>query len=173
MRLSQIDVAPQQLNAIFLTHIHGDHTEGLADVLMLRWYMKGSKLDIVCSSDAVSVFGFTNSCRNFVRHVADAFLQSGEIAERRSEDGGRVEGGPAQVTNVITFDPKDEPQVVWSSGDVKVLAIRSTAYCGPHILSGGHTGRERRDRWRCQQRCDRTAACAFDVRSGGEAGTGG
>src|SRR6266516_590605 len=56
MRLSQIDVAPQQLNAIFLTHIHGDHTEGLADVLMLRWYMKGSKLDMVCSSDAVSVF---------------------------------------------------------------------------------------------------------------------
>jgi len=130
MRLSQIDVAPQQLNAIFLTHIHGDHTEGLADVLMLRWYMKGSKLDIVCSSDAVSVFGFTNSCRNFVRHVADAFLQSGEIAERRSEDGGRVEGGPAQVTNVITFDPKDEPQVVWSSGDVKVLAIRSTHIAG-------------------------------------------
>jgi ribonuclease Z len=92
--------------------------------------MKGSKLDIVCSSDAVSVFGFTNSCRNFVRHVADAFLQSGEIAERRSEDGGRVEGGPAQVTNVITFDPKDEPQVVWSSGDVKVLAIRSTHIAG-------------------------------------------
>ena len=26
MRLSQIDVAPQQLNAIFLTHMHGDHT---------------------------------------------------------------------------------------------------------------------------------------------------
>jgi len=37
-------------------------TEGLADVLMLRWYMKGSKIDIVCSSDTVSVFcGRTSS----------------------------------------------------------------------------------------------------------------
>jgi hypothetical protein len=101
MRLSQIDVAPQQLNAIFLTHIHGDHTEGLADVLMLRWYMKGSKLDIVCSSDAVSVFGFTNSCRNFVRHVADAFLQSGEIAERRSEVDDQTTCGSSFGSNVI------------------------------------------------------------------------
>ena len=30
------------------------------------------------------------------------------------------------MTNVITFEPKNEPQVVWSSGDVKVSAIRST-----------------------------------------------
>ena len=49
MRLSRIDVAPQQLKAIFLTHIHGDHTEGLADILMLRWYMKGSRVDVICS----------------------------------------------------------------------------------------------------------------------------
>src|SRR5262245_9452750 len=130
MRLSQIDVAPQQLAAIFFTHIHGDHTEGLADVLMLRWYMKGPKLDVVCSSDAVSVLGFINSCRNFVTHVADAFIQSGEIAERRSEDSGRLAGGPASVANVITFDAKDEPQVVWSAGDVKVFAIRSTHIAG-------------------------------------------
>ena len=30
------------------------------------------------------------------------------------------------MINVITFEPKNEPQVVWSSGDVKVSAIRST-----------------------------------------------
>jgi len=29
MRLSQIDVTPVQLNAIFFTHMHGDHTEVL------------------------------------------------------------------------------------------------------------------------------------------------
>ncbi|TMH05584.1 MAG: hypothetical protein E6H67_08410 [Betaproteobacteria bacterium] len=130
MRLSQIDVSPVQLNAIFFTHMHGDHTEGFADVMMLRWYFKGPKIDIVCSSDATSVLGHTNSCRKFVMHVADAFLQSGEIAERRSEDNARLAGGPVDLINVITFDPKDEPQVVWSSGDVKVSAIRSTHTAG-------------------------------------------
>src|SRR5947199_818599 len=86
MRLSQIDVTPVQLNAMFLTHMHGDHTEGFADIMMLRWYFKGPKIDVVCSSDATSVLGVTNSCRKYVTHIADAFLQSGEIAERRSED---------------------------------------------------------------------------------------
>ena len=30
------------------------------------------------------------------------------------------------MVNVITFEPTNAPQVVWSSGDVKVSAIRST-----------------------------------------------
>jgi ribonuclease Z len=34
------------------------------------------------------------------------------------------------MTRVITFEPKNEPQVVWSSGDVKVSAIRSTHIAG-------------------------------------------
>jgi ribonuclease Z len=130
MRLSQINVSPPQLNAIFFTHMHGDHTEGFADIMMLRWYLKGPRIDIVCSSDAAAVLGFTNSCRKYVTHIADAFLQSGEIAERRSEDKARLAGGPADLANVITFEPKDEPQVVWSSGDVKVSAIRSTHTAG-------------------------------------------
>jgi ribonuclease Z len=130
MRLSQINVTPVQLSAIFLTHVHGDHTEGLPDVMALRWYLKGPKIDIVCSADAVSALGFTNSCRNYVTHIADAFLQSGEIAERRSEDSARLAGGPADLANVLTFEPKEEPQVVWSSGEVKVSAIRSTHIAG-------------------------------------------
>ena len=74
-----IRVAPQQLHAIFLTHTHGDHTEGLADILMLRWYMKGPGIDVICSNDAVSILGVVHSCRQFVVHVADSFIASGEV----------------------------------------------------------------------------------------------
>jgi ribonuclease Z len=130
MRLSQINVSPPQLNALFFTHMHGDHTEGFADIMMLRWYLKGPRLDIVCSSDAASVAGITLSCRKYVAHLADAFIQSGEIAERRSEDTARLARGPAELANVITFDPKDEPQVVWSLDDVRVSAVRSTHTAG-------------------------------------------
>jgi len=88
-------------------------------------------LDVVCSGDVASQFGFTVSCQKFVAHIGDAFLQAGEIAQRHSENKERLLGGPADLINVITFEPKNEPQVVWSSGDVKVSAVRST-----HIL--GH-----------------------------------
>src|SRR5437870_6968867 len=125
MRLSQIGVSPVQLNAIFFTHMHSDHTEGFADIMLLRWYFKGPKIDMVCSSDAVSVLGFTNSCRKYAMHIGDAFLQSGEIAERRSEDNARLAGGPADLISMITFEPKDEPQGAWAIGYVRVRAIRS------------------------------------------------
>jgi ribonuclease Z len=59
-----------------------------------------------------------------------AFIQSGEIAQRHSEVAERTAGGPAELINTITFEPKDEPQTVWSSGDVKVSAIRSTHIVG-------------------------------------------
>jgi ribonuclease Z len=132
MRLSQVSVPVGQLNAIFFTHMHTDHTEGFADILQLRWHFNstGPKIDVVCSSDLASPLGFTMSCKKFVLHIADPFIHSGEIAQRLSEVKERLVGGPADLTNVITFEPKNEPQVVWSSGDVKVSAIRSTHIVG-------------------------------------------
>jgi ribonuclease Z len=130
MRLSQLGVGPGQLDAVFFTHMHSDHTEGFADIMLLRWHLAGPKLDVVCSTDTVSQLGFNISCRKFALHIGDAFIQSGEIAQRRSEDNKRLPGGPAELANMITFDPRDEPQVVWSSGNVKVSAIRSTHIAG-------------------------------------------
>src|SRR4051812_43682455 len=37
MRLSQLKIGPEQLDAIFFTHMHNDHTEGFADLVQLRW----------------------------------------------------------------------------------------------------------------------------------------
>ena len=132
LRLSQVGVLPAQLNAIFFTHMHSDHTEGFAEIVQLRWNFssKGPKLDVVCSSDAVAPLGYTLSCRKLAIHIADPLIQSGEIAQRRAEDETRLPGGPADLTNVVTFDPKNEAQVVWSSGGVKVSAIRSTHIAG-------------------------------------------
>ena len=109
MRLSQVNVPVEQLTAIFFTHMHTDHTEGFADILQLRWHFNstGPKIDVVCSSDIVSPLGFTMSCKKFALHIADAFIQSGEIAQRLSEVKERLVGGPADLTNVITFEPKE------------------------------------------------------------------
>jgi ribonuclease Z len=78
----------------------------------------------------VSLLGFSLSCLNLVAHIGDAFIKSGEIAQRISEDKNRLAGGPAALGHVITFEPSEEPQVVWSKGDVRVSAIRSTHIAG-------------------------------------------
>ena len=54
MRLSQAGVTPGQLNAIFFTHMHSDHTEGFAGIMLARWIVEPArpKIDVVCSSIA-------------------------------------------------------------------------------------------------------------------------
>jgi ribonuclease Z len=125
LRLSQVNLDVGQLDAIFFTHMHSDHTDGFADIMQARWNWNsaGPRLDVVCSADAPSPLGFTMSCRNLVAHVGDAFIQSGEIAQRISEDKRRLAGGPTELGHLITFDPRDEPQAVWSKGDIRVSAI--------------------------------------------------
>lgn len=132
MRLAELGISPEQLNAVFFTHMHTDHTEGFADLVTLRWmfFGTGPKIDTVCSSDVVSTLGFTISCKKFTAHVADSFIESGEVAQRHSEIKERTAGGPAELINTITFEANNEPQTVWSSGDVKVSAIRSTHIAG-------------------------------------------
>jgi len=130
MRLSQIGVEASQLNAVFFTHMHSDHMEGFSDIVQMRWIFgspQGPKLDVVCSADARTQLGFTLSCSKFVAHINDAYEQSGETAYRKAELKGLLDpGGPVTGLNVITFDPKEEPQVVWTSGEVKVSAIWTT-----------------------------------------------
>lgn len=126
-RLSQSGVPVGKLNAVFLTHMHSDHTEGLTDMMQLRWHFNsaGPKVDLVCSGDAKSPLGHTLSCTMLAKHIGDAFIRSGEMAQRLAENKKRLVGGPADLLNVVTFDAADEPAVVWSSGDVSVSAIKS------------------------------------------------
>lgn len=132
MRLSQLRVFPAQLDAVLFTHMHNDHTEGFADLIQLRWMFNGEgpKLDAVGSADAVSESGVTLSCSKFTAHIADSFIHSGEIAQRHSEIASRTTGGPAELIHTITFTPSDEARVVWSKGDVRISAIRSTHIAG-------------------------------------------
>jgi ribonuclease Z len=132
LRLSQVNVQSSQVNAIFFTHMHNDHSEGFADLVQHRWmiFPTSAKIDVVCSDDVASPLGHTISCKKFAAHIADASINSGEVAQRVAEDKRRPEGGPAALANVMTFAARNEPQAVWTSGDVKVSAVRSTHIAG-------------------------------------------
>jgi len=105
--------------------------DGLADLLQLRWMQqyKLPKIDVVCSGD-VAAASHVMSCAKLVAYTADAYIQSGEIAQRRAEEKARPAGGPADLANVRTFASSDAAQVVWASGDVRVTAVRSAHVAG-------------------------------------------
>ncbi len=126
-RLSQAKMPVGKLDAIFLTHMHSDHTEGLMDMMQLRWHFgsAGPKVDLVCSSDVESPAGHTLSCQKFAEHIGDALLASGEVAQRLAENKKRLAGGPADLINLVLFKPTPKAASVWSKGDVTVRAIGS------------------------------------------------
>ncbi len=126
-RLSEAKTPVGKLQAIFLTHMHSDHTEGLADMMQLRWHFAsaGPKVDLVCSTDAKSPAGHTLSCAQFAKHIGDALIQSGEMAQRLVENKKRLAGGPADLINLMSFDPNETVSVVWEKDDVKVSAVGS------------------------------------------------
>jgi len=135
-RLSQIGISPVQLDAVFLTHLHSDHTEGLAGLLQYRWHFLGGPLDVICSGDATASMPppeRTMSCRKLVAHTADAMIASGEIAQRIAENNKRHVDGPATLGRLhpVEIPHPDRPgHVVWQSGEVSVTAIGTTHIAG-------------------------------------------
>ncbi|MEX0286428.1 MAG: MBL fold metallo-hydrolase [Paracoccaceae bacterium] len=131
-QLSKIGVPVGRLTAVFFTHIHSDHSEGLPDLMQLRWHFNsgGPKVDMVCHNDVISFSGHTMSCSNFAAHIGDALIQSGEMAQRLAENPKRLPGGPAELLNLTTFGPFQEPEIVWTKGDVQVSAISSRHVAG-------------------------------------------
>lgn len=126
-RLSEANTPVGKLQAIFLTHMHSDHTEGLADMMQLRWHFAstGPKVDLVCSDDTLSPAGHILSCARFAKHIGDALIQSGEMAQRLVENKQRLAGGPADLINLMSFKPGETAAVVWEKDDVVVHAIGS------------------------------------------------
>ena len=61
-QLSKLRVPVGKLNAIFFTHLHSDHSEGLSDMLQLRWHFNsgGPKVDVVCAADAPTCLLYTS-----------------------------------------------------------------------------------------------------------------
>lgn len=135
-RLSQLDITPRDLDAVFLTHLHSDHTEGLAALLQLRWHFLGDPIDIVCSADVSTGRPppkRTMSCRKLVEHIGDAFVHSGEIEQRYAENNRRHPDGPAAIGNVVEVAlplPTEPGTVVWQSGEVRVSAIGTVHIAG-------------------------------------------
>ncbi len=158
--LSSLGISPLQIDAAFLTHLHSDHSEGLVGLLQYRWHFLGDTLDVICSEDvriAAPPPARTMSCRQFVKHSADALVHSGEIAQRLAENAQRHADGPAALARlqIVPLPLPAKPGVeVWVSGEVSVKAIATTHIAGSlayrvdtpagSVVIGGDAGNSKR-----------------------------
>jgi ribonuclease Z len=135
-RLSQLGVSPNDLNAVFLTHLHSDHIEGLIGLMQLRWHINGGELDVVCSGDVETATPPPTrvlSCRGFTEHIGDAFIHAGEIAQRFAENGRRHPEGPAAIIRLQEVAqplPVEPGTIVWEADGVRVSAVATTHIAG-------------------------------------------
>ncbi len=169
-RLSQLGLSPNKLDAVFLTHMHSDHTEGLIGLMQLRWHFLGGPLDIVCSADAAAA-NHTLSCASFLASIGDAFVKSGEIAQRHAENSKRNPEGPAAIVRHLSVPLNLATATrVWSSGAITVSAISTTHIPGSlayrvdtpagSVVIGGDAGNAKRKPPRDHSTSDRVAVLA-------------
>ncbi|MCC5873166.1 MAG: MBL fold metallo-hydrolase [Gammaproteobacteria bacterium] len=114
--LQAAGVSPGRIEALFLTHFHSDHIDGLGEMAMLRWTGGGHASPLpVHGPPGVErvVDGFNRAYgQDFYYRVA----HHGRDVVPPSGAGGKAETFP--------MPPRGEPKVVFEVDDVKVTAFR-------------------------------------------------
>jgi ribonuclease Z len=112
--LGPMGVRPGETRAMFLTHFHSDHIDGLGDFLIQRWANSGatSQLPVFGPEGVADIVGAFNA--------AMAFDKTYRIAEHGDAMPTSGFGG-----NPRTFSIGDSgAQVVWNADGVKVTAFK-------------------------------------------------
>ena len=154
-QLSKLGFAPpaQRFDALFLTHMHSDHVDGLSELVQLNWqFTQGppdairKNFNIICGTDVVVNAGTPNertiSCQGLLESIDLAFESSGEVTQRYVEsliDANtnieRIPGGPSENINPTYIDiptALTEDVLAYTKGDVNVYA-RASAHIGGHL----------------------------------------
>lgn len=111
-RLAACNFWPGDVDLVFLTHHHSDHTMGLPDLAHTRW-LQASDTDNVPLPVAVP----SGPCEDYLARALEAFAV--DVEARKAHTGKR--GSPA--FDVWAFEAAAAAQVVWRSGDVAVSSV--------------------------------------------------
>ncbi len=126
-RLSQVNLAYDKLNALFLTHLHSDHITGLPDLWLTGWLISRRKVPL-------NVFGPIGTA-NMIKYLQMAFVFDLKI--REEDDKAEEEGSKLLVTEI-------QQGTIYDNDGVKVIAFEVDHYpvvpaFGYRIEYNGHS----------------------------------
>ncbi len=110
-RLTEIDVDPQDLSAVFVTHRHSDHLVGLVALVMTRGVMRHA------DHQQLTVVVPRGPSLSYVESMLDPWDDDITV---RMEHVNR-DDRPSPI--VRAFDAPSTPSEIWAEGDVRVLAV--------------------------------------------------
>jgi ribonuclease Z len=111
LRLFQAGVPPQRVDAVFITHLHSDHTTDMADFLVMRW-VGGIK-------HAIPIYGPAGTQR-MIKGFQEAMAADTEY--RLAHHGDKLWSG-GLAADVTEFEAGEEPVEIAGVGQVVVKAF--------------------------------------------------
>ncbi len=106
-RLRQLNVSYDNINGLFLTHLHSDHIVGLPDLWLTGWLTSERRIPL-------NVFGPTGTAE-MIKYLRKAFAF--DIKIRVGDDKSFEEGSKLLVTKI-------QQGVIYEKNGVKVIAIK-------------------------------------------------
>ena len=107
IRLSQAGINIKDINKIFLTHLHSDHTLGLPDLIMTGW--------IYQRSQELQIFGPAGT-KDFVKNIKSAFFEDIKIRTVAPENH--------TLAGLSTSTAEIQEGLVYKKNGVEVIAFR-------------------------------------------------
>ena len=101
-----LELNPERLNCLFITHLHADHTFGLPSFVYGPW--------LLTATGQLQVFGPTGTQR-MVEHIQEAYAE--DVRERIVRQGLDPESWRARVTDIT------ESGIVYEDENVRVEAM--------------------------------------------------
>ena len=135
IRLSQANINIGDINEVFLTHLHSDHTLGMPDVIMTGWIYQRKKI--------LNIYG-PKGTRDFIRDIKSAFKEDIKIRvvppENHSEEGLRTK--TYEIQQGLVFEKNQLKVIAFDvdhGGGVKHAYGYKIIYKGRSVVISGDT----------------------------------